>query len=291
MKLKLLATLTVTLFLGACSSVPEHTFNTDFQEPSCCVTLNALPLTSLSLPFHQQMVMDASLPSLSSAVLFPSYKGAAQPLPVMSYQITSKDPISLLVRSYVNNDALFAVNVLVYDQHWQPLSEYSADDFTYHTTGMRGHERIENLMTINPQLNGAKYLIITADPTQLGTELSRTPQEKVYAESQHVIGNKQLPLTAKFQPFGVIDITASASHNNAILTLLNELSAQTREGSATETTRAASPQAQDQWELYQSQIDSALKAQDFKQAAKIANQAAQQGFTQAKDYLVKQLAK
>ncbi|WP_285351445.1 hypothetical protein [Vibrio sp. D173a] len=43
--------------------------------------------------------------------------------------------------------------------------------------------------------------------------------------------------------------------------------------------------------MYRSQIDAALKDNDVKQAAAIANQAAEQGFTQAKDYLVKQLAK
>ena len=291
MKLKPLATLFMALSLVACSGLPEQTFNTDLSQPQCCSTLDALPLTALSIPFHQQVVMDVNLPVVSSAVLLSSDSASSKPLPVMSYQITSDAPFSLLVRSYVDNNGLFAANVLFYDAKWQLLTDYSAKDFNYHTTGMRGLERVEQVITVNPQLNGAKYVVITSDSTLLGTELTRKHPEEVYAETQNVIGSKQLPLTAQFQPFGIIDVTASASDNNAVLTLLAELGTQTNETTKAEITPAASPEAQDEWALYQSQIDAALKNNDVKQAAAIANQAAEQGFTQAKDYLVKQLAK
>ncbi|SJL83897.1 MalM family protein [Vibrio palustris] len=286
-----LTTLLMTLLLTACSELPDQPLNTDLNQTSCCSTLSALPVTALSVPFHQQVVMDADLPTLSSTVLYPSETAPSQPLPVMSYHITSDAPFSLLVRSYVNNSALFAANVLIYDQSWQLISDYSAKDFTYHTTGMRGLERVEQVITINPQLKGAKYVIITADPAILDKELPRKSQEKVYAESQHVIGNKQLPLTATFQPVGVVDITTSTSHSNEVLTLLTELGAKNREDAQPTLTHAAAAQAKDQWALYREKIDSALENQDVKQAAHIANLAAQQGFTQAKDYLVEQLAK
>ncbi|MGR5235772.1 MalM family protein [Vibrio alfacsensis] len=291
MKLKPLATLFVALSLTACSGLPEQAFNTNLSDQACCSILEALPLTALSIPFHQQVIMDADLPSLSRAVLLSSDSASSQALPVMSYQITSDAPFSLLVRSYVDNNALFAANVLIYDAKWQLLSNYSTKDFTYYTTGMRGLERVEQVMTVNPQLNNAKYVVIASDPTLLGTELTRKHQEEVYAESQNIIGSKQLPLTAEYQPFGVIDVTASASNNNAALTLLAELVTQSNETPNPELTPTASPEAQDEWALYQSQIDAALTDNDVKQAAAIANRAAQQGFTQAKDYLVKQLAK
>lgn len=291
MKLKPLATLCMALSLGACSGLPEQTFNTDMSQRQCCSTLDALPLTVLSVPFHQQIVMDASLPSLSCAVLFSSESASLQPQPVMTYQIGSDAPFALLIRSYVDNNSLFAANVLVYDANWQLLSDYSGKDFTYHTTGMRGLERTESVVTINPQLNGAQYIVITSDSALVGTELTRKHPEEVYAESQNIIGNKQLPLTAEYQPFGVVDVTASTSGNNAALTLLAELSTQSNHVTKTEFTPAASPEAQDEWALFQSRIDAALKNNDVKQAATIANQAAQQGFIQAQDYIVKQLAK
>lgn len=291
MKLKPLATLFIALSLTACSGLPEQAFNTDLSNQACCSTLASLPLTALSVPFHQQMVMDADLPSVSRAVLLSSDSASSQALPVMTYQISSDAPFSLLVRSYVDKNALFAANVLIYDAKWQLLNDYSAKDFNYHTTGMRGLERIEKVVTINPQLNGAKYIVIASDPSVLGAELNRKRQEEVYAESQNVIGNKQLPLKAKYQPFGVIDVTVSASNNNAVLTLLAELGTQSNETTKTELMPAASSETQDEWSLYQSQIDTALKDNDVKQAAEIANQAEQQGFTQANDYLVKQLAK
>ncbi|MCA3939226.1 hypothetical protein JKP09_13105 [Vibrio vulnificus] len=291
MKLKPLATLFMTLSLGACSGLPEQNFNTDLSQPQCCSTLDTLPLTVLSIPLHQQVIIDANLPSLSSAVLLSSDSASSKPLPVMSYQITSDSPFSLLIRSYVDNNALFAANILIYDAKWQLLTDYSAKDFNYHTTGMRGLERVETVITVNPQLNGAKYVIIASDSTLLGTEFTRKHPEEVYAETQNVIGNKQLPLTAQFQAFGVIDVTASTSDNNAILTLLAELGTQTNDTAKADLTPAVSHEAQDGWTLYQSQIDAALKDNNVKHAAAIANQAAEQGFTQAKDYLVKQLVK
>ncbi|EOX4480183.1 TPA: hypothetical protein ACGSUT_004169 [Vibrio parahaemolyticus] len=53
-------------------------------------------------------------------------------------------------------------------------------------------------------------------------------------------------------------------------------------------TSTESPQA---WSHYREQIDAALKESNVKQAAEIANKAEEQGLTQAKDYLVQQLAK
>ncbi|WP_261884162.1 MalM family protein [Vibrio pelagius] len=289
MKLKPLATLFMALSLGACSGLPEQTFNTDLSQPQCCSTLDALPLTALPIPFHQQVVMDANLPSLSNAVLL--FSDSSKPLPVMSYQITSDSPFSLLVRSYVDNQALFAASVLVYNENWQLVSRYSAQDFEYHPTGMRGLERIEKVITINPQLNGAQYIVLASDSSMLGQKLARQHPEQVYTESQNIIGSKQLPLVAEYQAFGVVEVTTSASNNSAVLTLLTELGTQTKQKQNSQMTPSASPEALDEWEVFQSQIDKALENNDVQQAAALANQASQQGYTQAKDYLVEQLAK
>lgn len=172
MKLKPLATLLMALSLGACSSLPEQAFNTDLNTQACCSALDALPLTALSTPFHQQVVMDANLPTLSSAVLSGSETTSSQALPVTSYRITADTPFSLLVRSYIDNDALFAANIRIYDGNWQLISSYSAETFDYQTTGMRGLERIETVVTINPQLNGAKYIVIASDNALLGKKVN-----------------------------------------------------------------------------------------------------------------------
>ncbi|AXT73754.1 MULTISPECIES: MalM family protein [unclassified Vibrio] len=292
MKLKPLATLFIALSLGACSSLPEQAFNTDLNTQACCSTLDTLPLTALSTPFHQQVVMDANLPTLSIAVLSGSETASSQALPVTSYRITADTPFSLLVRSYIDNNALFAANIRIYDGNWQLISSYSAETFDYRTTGMRGLERIERVVTINPQLNGAKYIVIASDNALFGKELTRIHPEQVYADSQNIIGNKQLPLTAEYQPFGVIDVTTSASDNNAVLTLLAELGKKNPDTqpqmSVPQATSTESPQV---WSYYREQIDSALEVNNVKQAAEIANKAEEQGMSQAKDYLVQQLAK
>ncbi|BDR15851.1 MalM family protein [Vibrio sp. STUT-A11] len=291
MKLKPLVTLLIALSLGACSSLPEQAFNTDLNTQACCSTLDTLPLTALSMPFHQQVVMDANLPTLSIAVLSGSETASSQALPVTSYRITADTPFSLLVRSYIDNNALFAANIRIYDGNWQLISSYSAETFDYRTTGMRGLERIERVVTINPQLNGAKYIVIASDNALFGKELTRVHPEQVYADSQNVIGNKQLPLTAEYQPFGVIDVTTSASGNNTVLTLLAELGKNPDAQQQATVADTSLITSLNEWPQYREQIDSALEVNNVKQAAEIANKAEEQGMSQAKDYLVQQLAK
>ncbi|WP_417877964.1 MalM family protein [Vibrio sp.] len=291
MKLKPLVTLLIALSLGACSSLPEQAFNTDLNTQACCSTLDTLPLTALSIPFHQQVVMDANLPTLSIAVLSGLETASSQALPVTSYRITADTPFSLLVRSYIDNNALFAANIRIYDGNWQLISSYSAETFDYRTTGMRGLERIERVVTINPQLNGAKYIVIASDNALFGKELTRVHPEQVYAYSQNVIGNKQLPLTAEYQPFGVIDVTTSASGNNTVLTLLAELGKNPDAQQQATVADTSLITSLNEWPQYREQIDAALEKNNVKQAAKIANKAEEQGMSQAKDYLVQQLAK
>nr|WP_319555069.1 MalM family protein [uncultured Vibrio sp.] len=291
MKLKPLAALLMALSLGACSSLPEQAFNTDLNTQACCSALDALPLTALSTPFHQQVVMDANLPTLSGAVLSGSETASSQALPVTSYRIAADTPFSLLVRSYIDNNALFAANIHIYDGNWQLISSYSAETFDYQTTGVRGLERIETVVTINPQLNGVKYIVISSDNALLGKELTRIHPEQVYADSQNIIGNKQLPLTARYQPFGLIDVTTSASDNNAVLTLLAELGKNPNAQQHEKVTQASLTESPQTWSHYREQIDAALEENNVKQAAEIANKAEEQGITQAKDYLVQQLAK
>jgi maltose operon protein len=291
MKLKPLATLFMALSLSACSGLPEQNFNTDLSKQTGCSTLEALPLTTLSTPFHQRVIVDAKLPILSNAVLLSSSSASDKARPVVSYKIASDSPFALLVRSFVDNDALFAANVLVYDGNWQLVSHYSAQGFEYHPTGMRGLERIEKVITINPQLNGAQYIVLASDSSMLGQKLARQHPEQVYAESQNIIGSKQLPLVAEYLEFGVVEVTTSALSNNAVLTLLAELGPQSSQASNSHIIPNASPEALDEWEVFQSQIDTALRNNDVQRAAALANQASQQGYTQAKDYLVEQLAK
>ncbi|MGL5431117.1 MAG: MalM family protein [Vibrio sp.] len=291
MKLKPLVNLFMVLSLSACSGLPEQTFNTDLRNQTCCSTFETLPLTTLSTPFHQQMVIDANFPTLNSTILFTSEPSPSQALPVIGYQVTSNTPFSLFVRSYIVNNQLFAANILVYNENWQLLSNCSARDFEYHTTNMRGLERIEQVIAINPQLNGAKYIVITSDPTLLGSKLTRKHPEEVYAESQNVIGNKLLPLYAEFQYLGVMDVITSSSTNNGVLTLLAELSSRSSATQKADLLSSTSSAPLDEWALYQSQIDAALINNDIKEAAAIANEIAEKGFIQSKNYLVEQLAK
>ncbi|XNG97682.1 hypothetical protein BCV42_06445 [Vibrio cyclitrophicus] len=149
-----------------------------------------------------------------------------------------------------------------------------------------------------PQRDNAQYVVVSTDSTKLDSTISRIRPEELYSESQQIIGNKQLPLTATLSSVGVIDVTASKSTNNAVLTLLAELGVSSNNEPDTlgskqvsqPSTQAVETNQKAQWLNIQKDIDQALNNNDIKQAAFIANQATEQGMPEAKGYLLKQLA-
>ncbi|MEZ9544096.1 MalM family protein [Vibrio sp. 10N.286.48.C11] len=299
MKLKSLVVIVAALTVSACSGIPEQELNTDFNSSACCSQLSALPITQLSIPFHQQVIMDGDLPTLSSSLLNGNTQADSQRFPTIAYQISdTTESLSLLIRSYIKNDALFAPSIYVFDKQWRLLGQYSTNDFTYYPTTMQGLERIEASIALEPQRDNAQFIVVSADSTKLDSAINRIHPEDLYSESQQVIGNKQLPLTATLSYVGVIDVTASKSTNSAVLTLLAELGVSSdNEPETLGSKQVSQPSNQTietnqkaQWLNIQKDIDQALNNNDIKQAAFIANQAAEQGIPEAKDYLLKQLA-
>ncbi len=299
MKLKSLVTIVAALTVSACSGIPENELNTDFNNSACCSQLSVLPTTQLPIPFHQQVIMDGHLPTLSSSLLNQNTQASNQRFPTIAYQISdTTESLSLLIRSYIKDDALFAPSIYVFDKQWQLLGQYSTHDFTYYPTAMQGLERIEASIALEPQRDNAQYLVISTDSTTLNNTINRIHPEDLYSESQQIIGNKQLPLTATLSSVGVIDVTVSKSKNSAVLTLFAELGVSSNNEPETLGSMPASkPSTQTvetnqkvQWLNIQKNIDQALKENDIKQAAFIANQAAEKGMPEAKDYLLKQLA-
>jgi maltose operon protein len=297
MKLKSLVVIVAALTVSACSGITEQELNTDFNSSACCSQLSTLPVTQLSIPFHQQVIMDGDLPTLSASILNENVAAHNQRFPTTTYEISDEqESLSLLVRSYIKDDALFAPSIYIFDKQWQLLGQYSANDFTYYPTAMQGLERIEVSISLMPQRDNAQYVVVSADSTKLDSTISRIHPEELYSESQQIIGNKQLPLTATFSSVGIIDITASKSTNSTVLTLLAELGVSSNTQPETlgsqppSQTSPVETNQQAQWLNVQQEIDQALDNNDVKQAAFVANQAAEQGLPQAKDYLLKQLA-
>ncbi|CDU07616.1 putative lipoprotein [Vibrio coralliirubri] len=299
MKLKSLVIIVAALTVSACSGIPEKELNTDFNDSACCSQLSALPMTQLSVPFHQQVIMDGHLPTLSSSLLNDNTQADSQRFPTIAYQISdTTESLSLLIRSYIKNDALFAPSIYVFDKQWRLLGQYRTNDFTYYPTAMQGLERIEASIALEPQRDNAQFIVVSADSTKLDSTINRIHPEDLYSESQQIIGNKQLPLTATLSNVGVIDVTASKSTNSAVLTLLAELGVSSNNEPETlgskqvsqPSTQTVETNQKAQWLNIQKDIDQALNNNDIKQAAFIANQAAEQGMPEAKDYLLKQLA-
>ncbi|MPW31810.1 hypothetical protein F9L16_22845 [Agarivorans sp. B2Z047] len=300
MKLKSLVSIVAAFTVSACSGIPEKELNTDFSSSACCSQLSALPITQLSIRFNQQVIMDGYLPTISSSLLNENTETDNQRFPTIAYQISgTTKSLSLLIRSYIKDDALFAPSIYIFDKQWRLLSQYTSDNFTYYPAAMQGLERIEASITLEPQRDNSEFIVISTDKTTLNSTINRMHPEALYSESQQIIGYKQLPLTATLSSVGFIDVTASKPKNSAVLTLLAELGVLSNDEpenlDSKQVSQLLTPTDKTiqkmQWLDIQKEIDQALKSDDIKQAVFVANQAAEQGIPEAKDYLLKQLAK
>ncbi len=292
MKFKSLVALMMGFGLSACSGISDQALNMDLNSNSCCSTLTELPLTELSVPFQQHVVIDGELPTLSDSLFKGLDESNQQRLPILAYRIENQQAVfSLLLRSYINDKTLFAPRLIMFDAHWKQVGDYSSKHFNYQPSGLKGLERIEAIIEINPQVNDAHYVVIMPDTSILNETLERIHPAQLYAQSQQVIGQKRLPLTATYQKVGVIDVTTSSSKKSVILASLTEISTSGTVKPEMENEPHNGKKTDENWLLYLQEIDQALAYDDIKKAANIANQASEAGLPQAKDYLLKQLTK
>lgn len=286
MRRPFLISIMIASLLTACSTLSEQELDTQTNNEACCTQLTELPMTSLSVPSHKKVVMDTHLPLLPLAVLDETNNDKR--VPVLTYRLVSTQPLSLMIRSYITQNSLFAPEVRVYDPDWRLIKRYSSVQFDYKPTSLQGLERIEAVITINPQKNNATYLMLSADGQALSHTIIRQHPQTLYAQTQQIIEQKQLPLTASFSEFGHIELTASSPQNNEFLSLVSELkSVATSQNSPISVIEQPNHLL---WPTYKKKIDDALKNDNVKQAAAIATQASEAGIKQAKDYLLNQLA-
>lgn len=272
--------------LTACSTLPQQEINTQTNSAACCTQLTELPMTLLSVPSYEKVAMDTHLPLLPLAAL--NGTNNTERVPVLTYRLASTQPLSLMIRSYITQSSLFAPELRVYDHDWRLIKRYSSVQFDYKPTGLQGLERIEAVIDINPQQNNTTYLLITADSQALAHTIIRQHPQTIYAQSQQIIEQKQLPLTAAFSSFGHIELTTSSPQNSEFLSLVSELKSVTTSQKSPISVSKHSDHLL--WPEYKKKIDEALKNDNVKQAAAIANQASGAGVKQAKDYLLNQLA-
>ncbi|MDR9826228.1 MalM family protein [Vibrio sp. FNV 38] len=296
MDLKTTLALGLTMALIGCSTAPK---SDELALPlrSCCAERADLVIADLTVPFHQELVLNSQSQHLPLSMLGME-EGDIELIPAIAYQLPQQAEIySILLRSYVNNGQLFAPKILFYDENWQPIETQQPGDFEYQPTSLKGLERIERIMTIAPKTMQAHYMLVTVDSTMIGHKLSRKHPEEVYAEQQNVIGQKHLPLTADYTKSGRLDITLSQFSNSALLSMLAELtgSSTPKETVQQDNTLKVTPPEKNNlsgadWSQYKASINEALMNNDITQAAIRANEAASDGFPQAKDYLLQQLA-
>ncbi|MCQ1058458.1 MalM family protein [Photobacterium sp. ZSDE20] len=292
MKRKQLATILLGLSLTACSSIPDTALNTDLSQSVCCDSVAELAIQPLALDSQQYVTLDGNsetLPLTSART------------PVQAYALSQvASPFLLTVRAPIKDSEVIAPAVAIYDRNWNLVEQYTTDDFHYFTSDLSGVERIEGKFILSTQLNQQAYMVVQNDPTQIGNQLTRIHPEQEFAESQHIIGSKRLPLVATLSPVGIVEITTQEHFGNPVVDMLANLTAQKASTTAAlsvtnveqDIQPASSVQLQashadtQNWHYFKQHIDQAMNDGKLKQAVDWANLAEEAGHSQAKDYLL-----
>ncbi|MGR5266399.1 MalM family protein [Vibrio astriarenae] len=294
MNVKTLLMAALSIALTGCSTAPEpHELMT--TSVSCCKDIHSVNKTTLTVPFHQEVILNSQTQHIPLSMLNKTSATNTDALvPVVVYELPSSlqnpqsDMFSILLRSYVEHDQVFAAKMIFMDSNWQIINQFSVEEFDYHSTSLKGLERVEQVITLSSNNLNARFMVVTTDTELFGHTLTRKHPEEVYAEQNNIIGQKHLPLTAQYSNTGRVDITTSKFSNSALLSMLAEFTGtktQDADKAPTSTNDVNKP-----WTHYQAHIDQALANGDISEAANMTQEAGEAGHTQAKDYLLQQLA-
>lgn len=296
MNVKTLLISALTMVLTGCSTAPVATQSLT-PRVSCCNDIHSVDKTALTVPFHQEVILTSHTQHIPLSMLNKDLVTTNDALvPVAIYELpdtvnnSQSDLFSVLLRSYIANDEVFAAKVLFMDSEWQIIDQHNIDSFKYYPTSLQGLERVEKIITLSPKTTRAQFMVVTTDVELLGHTLPRKHPEEVYAEQNNVIGQKHLPLTAQYSDHGRIDITTSEFSNSALLSMLAEFTKTSPQRTETDTAPTSKHPDKHGWAHYQSRIDRALASNNITEAANIVQEAGKAGHPQAKDYLLQHLA-
>lgn len=175
--------LALCLFPVLSLSVPPASFAATAVNPQNVSTapaipaekLQGLPWQTLMPPVNQDIVLDASSPSLNIGNISGGVAAVVLPADQGSLEIT--------LTSMVKDLSVYAPNVLILDEQMQPAAFFPSSYFQYQKPGIASGNRLENVMKLTPMMGQKQIYMLVYTTTRDMTETTRMINPaKLYAE-------------------------------------------------------------------------------------------------------------
>ncbi|WP_039055749.1 maltose operon protein MalM [Enterobacter sp. Bisph1] len=139
--------------------------------------------------------------------------------PVMAYSVPANiGELNITLSSKVNNESVYAPNVLVLDQNFTPAAFFPSSFFAYQEPGVMSDNRLEGVMKLTPALGQQKlYLLVFTTHKDLQQTTQMVDPAKAYAKGN---GNAVPAIPdpiARHAETGSLALKASTSSSSSIL--------------------------------------------------------------------------
>lgn len=139
--------------------------------------------------------------------------------PVMAYSVPANiGELNITLTSKVNNESVYAPNVLVLDQNFTPAAFFPSSFFAYQEPGVMSDNRLEGTMKLTPALGQQKlYLLVFTTQKDLQKTTQMVDPAKAYAKGNgNAVPDIPDPI-ARHGVTGSLALKASTSSSSSIL--------------------------------------------------------------------------
>ncbi len=193
------------------------------------VAADTLPAAAPTIPAAQlQSLQWQSIPAGESTEFELSHTGQALSQPqitgkVLALQLPAdRGTLTLRLRSFIENNQVFAPNILILDQQQQPAAFYASNQFSYQPASLMTSDRLEGTIKLAPA-PGQKniYLLIYTTPQDLTRTTVLEGAAKAYAKAT---GNQPPNIPdpqAKHSTQGHLSLKISSERSSDAITIGN----------------------------------------------------------------------
>ncbi|PSW21304.1 hypothetical protein C9I98_05020 [Photobacterium sanctipauli] len=261
--------------LSGCSTPSSTELMPITETHHCCVELGTLTQAATEMDSHHYFALDGR----SALTGTPEH-----PTPTQVFRLAKQDsPQEINVTAFIAYKKAASIKILLLDETGSPVKTINQGDFTYQPAALGKLEQLHYRLVIDTSTKDhPHFIVIQTDYSAVGHQQPLIHPEELYAEKQAVIPSLRIKEYAELTPVGVIEITSNTV-DGAAWPVINKISANNQVEQA-----AAIPSQP--WAEYRTEIDSALQENNFKHAALLAEEASQDGYSEAKDYLIQKMA-
>lgn len=196
--------------------------------------------------------------------------------------------LTIRVRSLIDNNQVFAPNMLVLDQHLQPAAFYTSKQFSYQPASLLTGDRLESTLKLAPAPGQKQiYLLIYTTEQDLKTQTTLEGAAKAYAQAT---GNQPPNIPdpqAKHSTQGHLNLKVSSERSSDAITIGSHMASDTNATPQPVQQQPAAAPAKvallpDTENYFNQQIQKAIKQGNMAQAMTLVEEAERLGSTSAR---------